>query len=95
MSGPQRAICPRMRSRVPGRRMRSYGGSTNRRSTGRGARASAEELREKLRAELSAYKVPRHLYFYDEAELPFTDSGKIDKQGVARLLAARARSSRE
>jgi acyl-CoA synthetase (AMP-forming)/AMP-acid ligase II len=61
----------------------------------RDARASAEALREKLRAELSAYKVPRHLYFYDEAELPFTDSGKIDKRRLADLLTQRIEADRK
>jgi len=48
-----------------------------------------EELRERLRAELSAYKVPRHCFFYRDGELPFTDSGKIDKKRLAVLLAER------
>jgi acyl-CoA synthetase (AMP-forming)/AMP-acid ligase II len=48
-----------------------------------------ETLRERLRAELSAYKVPRHGFFYADGELPFTDSGKIDKKKLAVLLAER------
>ena len=48
-----------------------------------------EELRGRLRAELSAYKVPRHCFFYGDGELPFTDSGKIDKRKLAVLLAER------
>jgi len=51
-----------------------------------GAELSAEALRERLRAELSAYKVPRHYCFFAESELPFTDSGKIDKRRLAALL---------
>ncbi len=54
-----------------------------------GQRAEPEALRARLRAELSAYKVPRHLFFYSDAELPFTDSGKIDKRRLGRLLAER------
>jgi acyl-CoA synthetase (AMP-forming)/AMP-acid ligase II len=54
-----------------------------------GCEPDAELLRERLRAELSAYKVPRHLFFYTDAELPFTDSGKIDKRRLAVLLAER------
>jgi acyl-CoA synthetase (AMP-forming)/AMP-acid ligase II len=46
-------------------------------------------LRERLRAELSTYKVPRHCFFYADGELPFTDSGKIDKKKLAGLLAER------
>ena len=52
-----------------------------------------EELRERLRAELSAYKVPRHCFFYRDGELPFTDSGKIDKKRLAVLLAERIASA--
>jgi acyl-CoA synthetase (AMP-forming)/AMP-acid ligase II len=50
------------------------------------------ELRERLRAELSAYKVPRHCFFYRDGELPFTDSGKIDKKKLAPMLAERIAS---
>ena len=50
---------------------------------------SADELRHGLRAELSAYKVPRHFVFFGDGELPFTDSGKIDKRKLRDLLAAR------
>jgi acyl-CoA synthetase (AMP-forming)/AMP-acid ligase II len=56
---------------------------------------SAEEVRRRLREELSAYKVPRHVFFYPKARLPFTDSGKIDKRRLAELLAARIREERE
>jgi acyl-CoA synthetase (AMP-forming)/AMP-acid ligase II len=54
-----------------------------------GRSAEAEDLRARLKAELSAYKVPRHLFLYTSAELPFTDSGKIDKRQLASLLAPR------
>ncbi len=54
-----------------------------------GRSAEADDLRARLKAELSAYKVPRHLFLYTSAELPFTDSGKIDKRALATLLAAR------
>ncbi len=53
------------------------------------AELSVAALRERLRAELSAYKVPRHTYFYAAADLPFTDSGKIDKRRLSDLLTAR------
>jgi acyl-CoA synthetase (AMP-forming)/AMP-acid ligase II len=49
------------------------------------------ELRERLRKDLAAYKVPRHVVFAAKAELPFTDTGKIDKRRLAELLAARLR----
>jgi acyl-CoA synthetase (AMP-forming)/AMP-acid ligase II len=54
-----------------------------------GRRLTPEELRARLRADLSAYKVPRHVFFCAREELPWTDSGKIDKRRLAELLAAR------
>ena len=54
-----------------------------------GSQLGAEVLRERLRAELSAYKVPRHFFFYRDGELPFTDTGKIDKKKLAVILADR------
>jgi acyl-CoA synthetase (AMP-forming)/AMP-acid ligase II len=53
------------------------------------AQLSAGELRERLRSELSAYKVPRHFFFYSDGELPFTNSGKIDKRRLTEILAQR------
>jgi acyl-CoA synthetase (AMP-forming)/AMP-acid ligase II len=55
-----------------------------------GSSVTAEAIRSRLRAELSAYKVPRHLFFYRSEELPFTDSGKIDKRRLERLVTDRA-----
>jgi acyl-CoA synthetase (AMP-forming)/AMP-acid ligase II len=54
-----------------------------------GERADADAMRRRLRSELSAYKVPRHVFFCADEELPFTDSGKIDKRRLAALLAER------
>jgi acyl-CoA synthetase (AMP-forming)/AMP-acid ligase II len=51
-----------------------------------------EECRERLRKDLSAYKVPRHIFYVQKEELPFTDSGKIDKRRLAPLLAERVRA---
>ncbi len=54
-----------------------------------GQQVEPEALRQRVKSEISAYKVPRHL-FVDEADtLPFTDSGKIDKRRLAELLAER------
>jgi acyl-CoA synthetase (AMP-forming)/AMP-acid ligase II len=53
-----------------------------------------EELRARLRGELAAYKVPRHVFLYPSGVLPFTDSGKIDRRRLADLLAARLLESR-
>lgn len=54
-----------------------------------GAQAEADELRSRVKGELSAYKVPRHLFIDEDAALPFTDTGKIDKRRLAALLAKR------
>jgi acyl-CoA synthetase (AMP-forming)/AMP-acid ligase II len=51
-------------------------------------RLDAEELRARLRRELAAYKVPRHVHFAAPGTLPFTDSGKIDKRRLRALLSA-------
>jgi acyl-CoA synthetase (AMP-forming)/AMP-acid ligase II len=56
-----------------------------------GRTLDAVSLRERLRGELSAYKVPRHVFFAPRSELPFTDSGKIDKRRLAQQLAERIR----
>ena len=54
------------------------------------ATLSADDLRAGLRAELAAYKVPRHVaVFADQQELPWLESGKIDLQALRRLLADR------
>jgi acyl-CoA synthetase (AMP-forming)/AMP-acid ligase II len=52
----------------------------------------AAALRERLKKDLSAYKVPRHVFFPAKDELPFTDSGKIDKRRLSQLLAERIRA---
>ncbi len=46
-------------------------------------------IRERLRADLAAYKVPREFVFLPEGALPFTDSGKIDKRRLRALLVER------
>jgi acyl-CoA synthetase (AMP-forming)/AMP-acid ligase II len=54
-----------------------------------GRSATAEALRSRLRSDLAAYKVPRHFFFYADGELPFTDTGKIDKRKLKAMLAER------
>jgi acyl-CoA synthetase (AMP-forming)/AMP-acid ligase II len=54
-----------------------------------GARADPDELRARCKGEIAAYKVPRHLFIDEDGALPFTDSGKIDKRRLERLLADR------
>jgi acyl-CoA synthetase (AMP-forming)/AMP-acid ligase II len=56
-----------------------------------GRDATPDALRTRLRGELSAYKVPRHVFLCASDELPFTDSGKIDKRRLGDLLAKRLR----
>jgi acyl-CoA synthetase (AMP-forming)/AMP-acid ligase II len=55
----------------------------------RGAQLDAETARARLREQLSSYKVPRDWWFAAKEELPFTDSGKIDKKRLAALFTAR------
>ena len=54
-----------------------------------GARASAEELSEFVRAQIAAYKYPRLVWFVDE--LPKTATGKILKRDIAIQAAEAAR----
>ena len=54
-----------------------------------GASADPDARRARVKGDLSAYKVPRHLFVDDEGALPFTDSGKIDKRRLSELLAQR------
>jgi acyl-CoA synthetase (AMP-forming)/AMP-acid ligase II len=58
-----------------------------------GAELDADALHGRLREELSAYKVPRHIFFYADGELPFTDSGKIDKRRLTAMLSERIAAS--
>ena len=54
-----------------------------------GADATSDELKARLKGDLSAYKVPRHLFIDAAGDLPFTDSGKIDKRSLAILIEKR------
>ena len=57
-----------------------------------GATLDAATCRERLAKDLSAYKLPRRVFLCNKAELPFTDSGKIDKRRLAAILTARPES---
>lgn len=46
----------------------------------------AEVIRAEIKPELSAYKLPREYHFYAHEDLPFTDSGKIDKRALIALI---------
>lgn len=52
-----------------------------------GTVADEAMLRERLRGELSSYKVPRRIAFFDFDELPRTPSNKIRKHELRALLA--------
>lgn len=48
-----------------------------------------DDLRQRLRGELSAFKVPRHLLMLAADEIPFTDTGKLHPVRLRELLGAR------
>jgi acyl-CoA synthetase (AMP-forming)/AMP-acid ligase II len=52
-----------------------------------GRSLAGEELRVRLKADLSAYKVPRHIWICRRHELPFTESGKLRKAELSRRIA--------
>ncbi len=52
-----------------------------------GAELDTDTLKARLKEELSSYKVPRHVFFMDKTELPFTDSGKINKKLLIAQLS--------
>ena len=58
-----------------------------------GRTADAAELRQRLRGELSAFKVPRHIFICDSEELPRTASAKIQKPLLREMLAERIAAS--
>jgi fatty-acyl-CoA synthase len=51
------------------------------------------ELQTFCRSTLASYKVPRHLFVIDDADVPRTGSGKIDKGALRRAAEARRASS--
>ena len=50
------------------------------------ASLAGDELKKRLKEDLSAYKVPRHYFFRTKENIPFTDSGKVDKKKLIVLL---------
>ncbi len=52
-----------------------------------GVTISIDDLRARLKTQLSSYKVPRHLVVMTAEELPMTASGKIYKPALRQLLA--------
>lgn len=51
-----------------------------------GKNINADELKKRLKDELSAYKVPKYFFFKNKSTLPFTDSGKIIKKKLVEML---------
>lgn len=55
-----------------------------------GADLDEAEIRARLKAEVASYRVPRHVAtFADQTQLPWLDSGKIDRRKVTAMLAER------
>jgi acyl-CoA synthetase (AMP-forming)/AMP-acid ligase II len=57
-----------------------------------GASLERDALHARLKDELSAYKLPRHYFFVTSADLPMTDSGKLDRRKLRDALAGRVAS---
>ena len=53
------------------------------------AQLSEDGIRAALRAVLSAYKVPAHIWVTAKSALPFTDTGKVKKGELGAAIAAR------
>lgn len=54
-----------------------------------GEALDTDTLRLRLKQELSAYKVPSKVFFCMSGDIPFTDSGKVDKRRLATQLSDR------
>ncbi len=50
----------------------------------------ADALRDRLKAELSAYKIPRRVVAVTPDQLPLMSSGKIDVHRLRELLSGQA-----
>ncbi len=56
----------------------------------RDPRCTVAELQGHCREALASYKVPRHIFFLDEGDLPTLGSGKVDRQALRAQAAALA-----
>jgi acyl-coenzyme A synthetase/AMP-(fatty) acid ligase len=53
-----------------------------------------EEARKRVKEEIASYKVPRHIaVFADQTQLPWLDSGKIDRRRLTAILDERFREA--
>ena len=51
-----------------------------------------DEARKRVKEEIASYKVPRHIaVFADQTELPWLDSGKVDRRRLTAILDERFR----
>ena len=59
-----------------------------------GERLDEAEARARVKEAIASYKVPRHIaVFGDQSELPWLDSGKVDRRRLAALLDERFREA--
>lgn len=55
-----------------------------------GESLDAEEVRERVKEEIASYKVPRHVaVFASQTDLPWLDSGKVDRRRLSAILVER------
>ncbi len=55
-----------------------------------GEALDADEARARVKAEIASYKVPRHIaVFANQTELPWLDSGKVDRRRLTAMLEER------
>jgi acyl-CoA synthetase (AMP-forming)/AMP-acid ligase II len=59
-----------------------------------GRSLDAGDVRSRLRARLSAYKVPRHISIVEIGDLPLTATGKVDRRSLAARLTAQLAARR-
>ena len=60
--------------------------------SGPGETLDEDEARKRVKEEIASYKVPRHIaVFADQTELPWLDSGKIDRRRLTAILEERFR----
>ena len=53
-----------------------------------------DEARKRVKEEIASYKVPRHIaVFADQTELPWLDSGKVDRRRLTAILDERFREA--
>jgi acyl-CoA synthetase (AMP-forming)/AMP-acid ligase II len=61
----------------------------------RDPRCTVADLQGHCREALASYKVPRHIFFLEETDLPTLGSGKVDRQALRAQAAALASQSED